>query len=124
SSADRIWLSSLETRRGLQARAFSSSAKRSSSSCSLTAATMDLPRFVSQYHSAGGGARAPMAIFTFAAVNNSNDRGCWMATRGIACVAVEFPLGRRHGRAGNLQSGIVAVGGRSNWSRQDLLGVA
>jgi hypothetical protein len=27
---------------------------------------MDLPRFVSGYHPAGGGARAPLAIFAFA----------------------------------------------------------
>ena len=44
SSAERIWLSSLETRRGLQARAFSSSASRSSSSCSLTVAAMGASR--------------------------------------------------------------------------------
>jgi hypothetical protein len=44
SSAERIWLSSLETRRGLQARAFSSPASRSSSSCSLTVAAMGASR--------------------------------------------------------------------------------
>jgi hypothetical protein len=40
SSAVRMWLSSFEISRGLQVRAFSRSARRSSSTCSLTVVAM------------------------------------------------------------------------------------